>query len=163
MRSIPRSRRTSSRPGFPAFVGDLRLQPAILFAEPAFPERGGRAFACAYIWGYLRVSMYGYRGDRHRRATLSPPRTSTKIAYGNLPIGIDQAACKHRQSQSCHRHSGHRHSKPSVRWPSHLWFMETLRNMLQNRKRPDAWSVDRPGTRAYHSELRVLWADADAP
>lgn len=170
MRSIPRSRRTSSRPGFPAFVGDLRLQPAILIAEPAFPERGGRAFACAHIWGYLRVSMYGYRGARHRRATLSPPPTSTKIAYGNLPLGIDQTACKHRKSQSCHRQSGHchrqsghRHSKLSVRWPSHLWFMETLRNMLQNRKRPGAWSVDRPGTRAYHSELRVLWADADAP
>lgn len=41
--------------------------------------------------------------------------------------------------------------------------VETLRNMLENRKRPGAWSVDRPDTRAYHSELRVLWTDADVP
>lgn len=41
--------------------------------------------------------------------------------------------------------------------------VETLRNMLKNRKRPGAWSVDRPDMRAYHSELRVLWTDADVP
>lgn len=41
--------------------------------------------------------------------------------------------------------------------------VETLRNMLENRKRPGAWSVDRPDMRAYHSELRVLWTDADVP
>ncbi|EEP44486.1 hypothetical protein COLINT_02842 [Collinsella intestinalis DSM 13280] len=40
---------------------------------------------------------------------IATPPTSTKIAYGNLPLGIDQTACKHRQSQSCHRQSGHRH------------------------------------------------------
>ena len=41
--------------------------------------------------------------------------------------------------------------------------VKTLRNILENRKRPGAWSVDRPDTRAYHSELRVLWTDADVP
>ncbi len=55
------------------------------------------------------------------------------------------------------------HIEPSARWSTHSWFVETLRNMPQIRKRPDAWSVDHPDTRAYHSEMRVLRADADAP
>ena len=55
------------------------------------------------------------------------------------------------------------HIEPSARWQAHSLFVETLRNMGQKGKRPDAWSVDRRDTRAYHSELRVLRADADAP
>lgn len=204
MRSIPRSRRTSSRPGFPAFVGDLCLQPAILIAEPAFPERGG---------GLLHVRIYGdicacrcmvavevaIVGQRHRHSQRrrrlpmeffrqGPIKRhvcigNLKAAIGNRGIAIGKEAMgignvpspwaivgtlraiemMPRINRFCHEQARRSYTKPSVRWPSHLWFMETLRNMLQNRKRPGAWSVDRPGTRAYHSELRVLWADADAP
>ena len=44
-----------------------------------------------------------------------------------------------------------------------ILIVETLRNMPQIEKRPDAWSVDQARTRAYHSKSRVLWEDADSP
>ena len=93
-------------------------------------------------WGYRHRQSVVARGNR---GNVASDRDDVAGKYGSV-IGKRAEAYK-----------------LSARWSTHSWFVETLRNMGQKGKRPDAWSVDRRDTRAYHSELRVLRADADAP